>query len=62
MSRLMLKLGQVAGALLMAAGVASFLADEYDPRSMSAPGMLLGGAALYGLCRVAAWLGDKDRS
>ena len=55
-SEQMLKLGQIAGALLMAAGVTSCQL-HYDPRATS--WLFIAGAALYGACRLAAWLDAK---
>ena len=48
-----MKLGQIAGALLMAAGVTSCITN---PEPMSGSWLLLGGGALYGACRLLAWL------
>ncbi len=48
-----MKLGQIAGALLLAAGVASCSLRE-SPQVMS--WLFIGGAVLYGGCRMAAWL------
>lgn len=48
-----LKIGQIAGALIMAAGVTSCIVD---PEPMDSAWLLLGGAALYGACRLVAWL------
>ena len=50
-----LKLGQIAGALLMAAGVAACTL-----RSDAMPGLFILGVALYGGCRLAAWLRKRD--
>lgn len=51
---LALKLGQVAGALFLAAGVASCSLK-------SDPGWLfLIGTFLYAGCRLAVWLGKKE--
>lgn len=52
-----MKLGQIAGALLLAAGVAS-CSMSGDPQSTS--WLFMGGAALYGGCRLAAWLRKPD--
>ena len=52
----MLKLGQIAGALLMAAGVAACVMKEIQ----NTPGLMLAGGVLYGGCRLAAWLRKKD--
>lgn len=52
-----LKLGQVAGVLLLGAGVAAHLLRA-EGRTMSL--LLLAGLALYGGCRLAAWLRRKD--
>ena len=46
-----LKLGQIAGALLLAAGVASCTMKRSDFAIL-----FIAGAALYGGCRLAAWL------
>lgn len=51
-----LKLGQVAGALLMAAGVTACSLDHHPS---TAP-LMLAGALLYGGCRLAAWLRKAD--
>lgn len=50
-----LKLGQIAGALLMAAGVAACAMHRIDNTSTL---MILGGL-LYGGCRMAIWLRTK---
>lgn len=52
----MLKLGQVAGALLMAAGVAACQMKEIQ----NTPMLMLAGILLYGGCRLSAWLSKKD--
>ncbi len=49
----LLKLGQIAGALLLAAGVASCQMRS-DPQAMSL--LFIAGALLYGGCRLTAWL------
>ena len=49
------KLGQVAGVLLMAAGVAMFLL-----RSGNFASALLWGAVLYAVCRLVPWLKAKQ--
>lgn len=48
----LMKLGQIAGALIMAAGVASCQMKHIE----YSPGLLMVGLALYGGCRIAAWL------
>lgn len=48
-----MKLGQIGGALLLSAGVASCTLRG-DPRSMS--WLFISGAVLYAGCRLAAWL------
>jgi hypothetical protein len=48
------KLGQVAGALLMAAGVAMFML-----KSGSFASALLWGGVLYAVCRLVPWLRSK---
>jgi hypothetical protein len=53
----MLKLGQIAGALLLAAGVASCQMRS-DPRTMSL--LFIVGAMLYAGCRLTAWLRRND--
>lgn len=50
-----LKLGQVAGALLMSAGVAACALDNIE----ASPMLFLLGGVLYGGCRLAAWLRAK---
>lgn len=52
---LLLKVGQIAGALLLAAGVASCSMKS----SSFAIWFILGGT-LYGGCRMAAWLRKKE--
>ncbi len=52
-----LKLGQVAGALLMAAGVTGCILHS-DIRSVS--WLFILGGGLYGGCRLAAWLKKPD--
>jgi len=47
------RLGQVAGALLLAAGVSSCILRG-DPQAMS--WLFIAGAVLYGASRVAEWL------
>lgn len=49
-----LKLGQVAGVLLMGAGVAAHLLPADNPRVASQ--LLLAGAVAYAGCRLATWL------
>lgn len=49
----LMKLGQVAGVLLLSAGVAS-CAMGPDPRSTA--WLFLAGGLMYGGCRLAAWL------
>ena len=46
-----LKLGQVVGALLLAAGVASC-----SMKSAGFAGFFIAGAVVYGGCRLALWL------
>lgn len=50
----LLKLGQIAGVLLLAAGVASYIMNKTIPTYW-----FLSGAMLYGGCRLAAWLRSK---
>lgn len=47
-----LKLGQVAGALLMSAGVASCIMSRPNPTFAAC---MFGGALLYAGCRLADW-------
>lgn len=49
---LAMKLGQIAGAALMAAGVASCQMKHIE----YSPALFLLGGLLYGGCRIAAWL------
>jgi hypothetical protein len=51
----MLKLGQIVGALLMAAGVASCSMGKIE----TSPIFFLLGGILYGACRLSAWLSKK---
>ena len=51
----MLKLGQVAGALLLAAGVTSC-----SMRAGPMAWLFILGGLTYGGCRLAAWLRRKD--
>ena len=51
-----LKLGQIAGALLMAAGVTGCIVNTRDVAWM---GYWWGGIALYAICRLWAWLAAK---
>lgn len=55
-TKLLLKLAQVAGALLMAAGMAAHLmdADDYTAR------LFLLGGVLYGGARLTAWLRSRS--
>lgn len=53
---MILKLLQIAGALLMAAGVAAF-ALKAETRTMAQ--LLLYGGLLYGGARIVAWLKKK---
>ena len=53
--KMMFKLGQVAGALFMAAGVAACQMREHG----AMPTLFLIGGLLYGGCRLTAWLTDK---
>ena len=53
--RTRLKLGQIAGVLLLAAGVASC-----SLKSSSFTILFILGGALYGGCRLAAWLRKKE--
>ncbi len=50
-----LKLGQIAGALFMAGGVASCTMRE-GPMTL----LFIIGGALYGGCRLAVWLRRRD--
>lgn len=50
-----LKLGQILGALLMAAGVAACAMDQIERTPM----LLLLGGLVYGGCRLTAWLRQK---
>lgn len=52
-----LKVGQAAGVLLLAAGVASCQLAG-DTRQMS--WLFIAGAVLYAGCRLAAWLRRPD--
>lgn len=54
---MILKLGQILGALLMAGGVTSCMI-QHPPSAF--PFLMMGGALLYGGCRIAAWLGSKQ--
>lgn len=47
-----LKLGQVAGALLMSAGVTSCIMSKPNPTFAAC---MLGGALLYAACRLTDW-------
>lgn len=49
---LAMKLGQIVGALLMAASVAACQMKHIE----YSPGLLMLGLAIYGGCRIAAWL------
>lgn len=49
-----LKLGQIAGALLMAAGVTAC-----SLHSVHFPAFFILGALLYAGCRIVAWIKDK---
>lgn len=51
------KLGQVAGALLMAAGVGMFIM-----RSGNFAQALLWGGVLYAICRLVPWLKGKNNA
>jgi hypothetical protein len=53
----MLKVGQIAGVLLLAAGVASCQLRA-EPGTMSL--LFIFGGALYAGCRLASWLRRKD--
>ena len=55
---LALKLSQIAGALLLAIGLAAFIMKYGDGR-FAAQMMLLGGA-IYAVGRIAIWLRAKD--
>lgn len=50
-----LKLGQVAGALVMSAGVAACVQKQIE----YSPGLFLLGGLIYGGCRLAAWMLKK---
>lgn len=52
-----MKLGQTAGALLLAGGVASCTLQA-DVRSTA--WLFIAGATLYGGCRLSAWLRKPD--
>lgn len=52
-----MKLGQIVGAVLLAAGVAS-CSLRTDAQAMS--WLFLAGGAVYGGCRLAAWLKRSD--
>jgi hypothetical protein len=56
-SVLLLKLGQVAGALLLAAGVASC---SMAAEGRTTPLLFIAGAVVYGGCRLAAWLMKRE--
>ena len=47
-----LKLGQIGGVLVMAAGVAACQMNNIE----STPFLMLVGGVMYGGCRLAAWL------
>lgn len=47
-----LKLCQIAGALLMSAGVASCIMSKPNPTFAAC---MFGGMALYAICRLADW-------
>lgn len=49
------KLGQIAGACFMIAGVASCQMGHIENTAV----LMLLGTLLYGGCRMAAWLTDK---
>jgi len=49
---LVFKLGQIAGAMFMIAGVASCQMGSIEKTPM----LMLVGVILYGGCRMAAWL------
>jgi hypothetical protein len=50
-----LKLGQVAGVLIMGAGFASFLLGAYQYTGL----LMTAGSLLYAGCRITAWLKAK---
>lgn len=52
---LFFKLGQIAGACFMIAGVASCQMGSIE----NTPSLMLIGMVLYGGCRLAAWLSPK---
>ncbi len=53
---MLLKLGQLLGAALLAAGIASCQLGNDTRRT---PLLFIAGAAIYGACRIAAWLLDR---
>lgn len=55
-----LKLGQVAGVLLMAAGVMAFQLRADDAWLRAMPILFLLGIILFGGCRLFAWLTKDD--
>jgi hypothetical protein len=54
---MMLKLGQIAGVLMMSGGVAAYLMGGGQGRAFAQ--LLLWGAVLYGVCSLTAWLRAK---
>jgi hypothetical protein len=50
-----LKLGQIAGALILSAGVAACVQKQIE----YTPGLIMIGGLLYAGCRIAAWLKQK---
>lgn len=51
----MLKLGQIAGAVFMIAGVASCQMGKIE----TTPFLMLAGGVIYGGCRMTQWLRKK---
>lgn len=50
----LLKWGQIAGVLLMGAGVAAHLMRVQDPRTASQ--LLLAGGVVYAVCALTRWM------
>lgn len=53
---ILLKVGQVVGVLVMAAGVAACQMGSIE----NTPILMIIGGLLYGGCRLAAWFSSKN--
>ena len=53
--KLVLKLGQIGGALMLAGGVTACQMQAHD----AMPGLFFSGAVVYGGSRIFAWLSEK---